>query len=45
MQNEGKTDNRKTMITFSSDDINASNESLEYVKVNEEKFWNYLLIF
>ncbi len=27
MQNEGKTDNRKTMITFSSDDFSAPSES------------------
>ncbi len=35
MQNEGKTDDRKTMITFYSDDFSAPNESLEYAKVNK----------
>ncbi len=45
MQNEGKTDNRKTMITFLSDNFGAPSESLEYVKVNNEKFWNYNVYF
>ncbi len=27
MRNEGKTDNRKTMVTFSFDDFRASSES------------------
>ncbi len=27
MQNEGKTDNKKTMITFSSDDFSTSSKS------------------
>ncbi len=31
MQNEGKTENRKTMIMFSSD-FSAPSESMEYVK-------------
>ncbi len=44
MQNKGKNDNRKTMITL-SDDIRALSESLEYVKVNNEKCWNYVFIF
>ncbi len=37
MQNEGKTDNTKTMITFLSNDFSASSDSLEYVKVNSKK--------
>ncbi len=41
MQNGGKTDNGKTMITFSSDDLSALRENLEYAKVNKEEFWNY----
>ncbi len=45
MQNEGKTYNRETMITFSLDDFGASGGSLEYVKVNNRKFWNYPVIF
>ncbi len=44
MQNEGKADNRKTMITFSSDDFSTPSESLEYAKVNNEKFWNNVFI-
>ncbi len=43
MQNEGKIDNRKTMITF--DDFSAPGESLEYTKVYNEKFWKYVFIF
>ncbi len=45
MHNKGKTDNRETMVTFSSDDFSTPSESLEYVRVNNEKFWNYLFIF
>ncbi len=45
MQKEGKTDNRKTMNTFLSDDLSAPSKSLEYAKINNEKFWNYVLIF
>ncbi len=44
MQNEGETDYRKTMM-FSSDGFRAPSERLEYVKVNDEKFWNYVFIF
>ncbi len=45
MQNEGKFEKRKTMITFSSNDFSAPSERLEYAKVNNEKFWNYAFIF
>ncbi len=44
MQNEGKTGNRETMITFLSDNFTAPRERLKYVKVNNEKFWNYMFI-
>ncbi len=43
--NEGKIDNRKTMITFLSDNFSAPSEGLEYAKVNNEKFWNDVFIF
>ncbi len=36
MQNEGKIDNRKTMITFLSDDFNAPRES----QICENRLWN-----
>ncbi len=45
MQNEGKTDNRKSTITFLYDDFSTPSERLEYVKVNNEKCWNYMFIF
>ncbi len=45
MQNEGKTDNGKTMITFSLDDFSAPSKSLDYAKANNEKFWNCVFIF
>ncbi len=40
MQDEGKTDNRKTMLTFSLDDFTAPSESLEYVEVNHRPYSN-----
>ncbi len=45
MQNEGKTGKRKTMFMSSSDDFSAPSESLEYVKLNNEKFSSYVFIF
>ncbi len=45
LQNEGKIDNRETVITFSLDDFSTPSESLQYVEVINKTFWNYPFIF